>query len=202
MKAGRFASSSDIQRALTLLAERLDFADSPHVALLVGGGSALSMRGLLTRTTKDVDVIALVSEETDPPTLVRAEPLPGYLREAKDEVARDLGLPGDWINPGPTSLLDFGLPLGCLERSLRLEYGTRLVVYIIDRIDQIHLKLYAAVDQGGGLHLTDLLALQPSSDELFKAATWAMTHDPSPAFRESLRSLLTQMGFGDVAAKF
>lgn len=197
-----FAGSEDIERALTLLSEYLDFAETPPVALLVGGGSALSVRGFLTRTTKDIDVIALVGEDTDPQTLERADPFPVYLREAKNRVALDLGLLEDWINPGPTSLLDFGLPPGCVERSLRIQYGTRLVVYFIDRFDQIHLKLYAAVDQGGGRQLTDLIALRPSTGELLKAATWATTHDPSPGFRQGLRSLLTQMGFEDVAAKF
>ncbi len=144
-----FAGSEDIERALTLLAEYLEFADTPPVALLVGGGSALAMRGFLTRTTKDVDVIVLVSEGTNPRRLDKAEPIPDHLREARDKVALDLRLSENWINPGPTSLLDFGLPLGCLERSLRVQYGPRLVVYFIDRLDQIHLKLYAAVDQGG-----------------------------------------------------
>ncbi|MBM3470238.1 MAG: hypothetical protein FJX73_05535 [Armatimonadetes bacterium] len=148
-----------------------------------------------------MDVIALVIEDRDPRSLEKADPFPDYLTEAASKVALDLGLPRGWINPGPASLLDSGLPSGCPERSLRVRYGARLVVCFIDRFDQIHLKLYAAVDQGGGRHLTDLLSLQPSSGDLLKAATWAMTHDPSPGFREKLLSLLTQMGFEDVAAE-
>jgi len=197
----RFEGTEDITRALTLLAEYLDFARTPPLALLVVGGSALSMQGSPTRTTRDIDVIALVREETIPRTLGKADLFPAYLEEAKDKVAVDLGLPRDWINPGPTSLLDFGLPQGCLERALRVQYGPRLAVYFIDRFDQIHLKLYAAVDQGGGRHLTDLLAQQPSPEELQMAARWTITQDPSPGFRERLHSLLMQMGFEDAGPK-
>jgi len=196
-----FAGSEDIEGALVRLAEYLEFAEAPPVTLLVGGGSALAVRGFAKQTTKDVDVIALVREDRDPRAIEKADPFPDYLIEAANKVAMDLGLPGGWINPGPASLLDFGLPSGCLERSLRMQYGPRLAVCFIDRFDQIHLKLYAAVDQGGGRHLADLLSLQPSSGDLLKAATWTITHDPSPGFRGELLSLLTQMGFEDVAAE-
>lgn len=196
-----FAGSEDIEGALVRLAEYLEFAEAPPITLLVGGGSALAIRGFAKQITKDVDVIALVRENGDPRTLEKADPFPDQLTEAANKVAMDFGLPAGWINAGPASLLDFGLPSGCLERSLRMQYGARLVVCFIDRLDQIHLKLYAAVDQGGGRHLADLLSLQPSSGDLLKAAAWTMTHDPSPGFREELLSLLTQMGFEDVAAE-
>jgi hypothetical protein len=194
-----FANNLEIEGALTRLAEYLELAAAPHVAILVGGGGALAIMGLVSRTTKDIDVIAFVGGDADR-KLEKAQPLPDYLIEAKDKVAEDLGLPKDWINSGPTSLVDFGLPKGCLERSLRVEYGGRLTVYFIDRLDQIHLKIYAAVDSGGR-HLTDLIALKPSPEELVKAAGWAMTHDTSPGFRRLLIDLLTQMGEPDAAAK-
>ncbi len=192
-----------IERALRLLGERLEFADAPVTVLVVGGGAGLNILGLVFRTTKDVDVIGLVRGESDAATMVleKADPLPSYLAEAAARVARDLDLPPDWLNPGPTSLLDFGLPQGCLSRCTERDYGSRLRLLVISRFDQIHLKLYAAVDQGGGRHLTDLLALQPAPDELLLAARWAKTHDASPGFHQELVHLLTQMGYGDVARR-
>jgi hypothetical protein len=70
------------------------------------------------------------------------------------------------------------------------------------RYDQIHFKLYAAVDQGAGKHLDDLLALKPTSDELENAARWTMTHDVSEGFKQNLKSLLNYLGFKDVAERF
>ena len=68
-------------------------------------GSAL---GLVERTTKDVDIVALRSGED----LEGAEPLPEGLRAAGDLVARDFSLPAEWLNPGPTGLLEFGIDQG------------------------------------------------------------------------------------------
>jgi hypothetical protein len=194
---------SAIERALHLLGERLEFAGAPLTVLLVGGGAGLNLLGLVLRTTKDVDVIALVlgTSEASNPVLAKADPLPSYLAEASALVARDLSLPRDWLNPGPTSILDLGLPDGCLRRCVERTYGSRLRLLILSRFDQIHLKLYAAVDQGGGRHLTDLRALRPTSDELSAAARWTKTHDASPGFNQELVHLLTQMGYGDVARR-
>lgn len=77
-----------------------------HFSLMVVGGSALLVLGLISRATRDVDVIAILDGEK----LRSATPLPVALHEAARTVARDFGLPEDWLNPGPTSLLDFGSP--------------------------------------------------------------------------------------------
>jgi hypothetical protein len=78
-------------------------------------------------------------------------------------------------------------------------YGERLTVHFIGRLDQIHLKLYAAVDSGEGTHLDDLLSLKPDGAELESAARWAMTHDVSPGFRMILKDMLRQFGYESVA---
>lgn len=196
-------SELDVDRALRFLAERLEFLSAPVTLLLVAGGSALSALRLVIRTTKDVDIVALVNKAVHGEiTLQQASPLPAYLEEASAEVARSLGLSKDWLNAGPASLLDLGLPPGCLERCVFHEYGPRLGVYFVSRYDQIHFKLYAAADQGGGRHLTDLLALEPTHDELLDAARWARTHDPSLPFREALVSILSQMGHDELANLF
>lgn len=188
-----------IERALHLLGERLAFSNAPPTALLVVGGSALSISGLVVRTTKDIDVVALVTDASPGKgVLQKAKPLPDYLTAAAELVARDLELGLNWLNADPADLLDFGLPDGCLERSEPRDYGSHLRVYFIGRYDQIHLKLYAAVDQGGR-HLVDLVTLDPAPDELREAAHWARTHDPSIGFRESLVSLLTQLGYAELA---
>lgn len=83
------------------------------------------------------------------------------------------------------------------------EHLYHLTAWYIGRIDQIHFKLYAAVDCGPGpsRHLQDLLTLQPTAEELLAAAHWAMTHDVSPAFRELLGAMLKEMNHDAVAAQ-
>lgn len=184
-----------------ILGQRLEYLDAPRTTLLVGGGAALNLLGLVIRTTQDVDVIALVSLEGEGVKIEKAAPLPEYLREASEQVARDLGLPATWLNPGPTSLLDFGLPPGCLGRVVERSYGSRLRLLLLSRFDQIHLKLYAAVDQRGGRHVADLLELRPVADELLAAAQWAKTHDPSEGFHQELVGMLRQLGHAGLAER-
>ena len=70
-----------------------------------------------------------------------------------------------------------------------------LEIRLADRVDQIHLKLYASVDQGPeSKHVADLRALQPTREELLSAAGWARTHDPSEGFRAELDAALEAFG--------
>ncbi|MCW2933621.1 MAG: hypothetical protein JWM19_4583 [Actinomycetia bacterium] len=68
-----------------------------------------------------------------------------------------------------------------MSRVVTRSYGTTLVVHFASRFDQIHFKLFALVDQGGGRHEADLRALHPTRGELTAAARWSITQDPSPA---------------------
>jgi Nucleotidyltransferase of unknown function (DUF6036) len=182
----------DARRAdelLVALGEQLALRDERH-AIVVVGGSALIALGLVSRATRDIDVVAVLRDGD----LVSAEPLPAGLLDAVGVVARDFRLPSNWLNTGPASLLDFGLPDGFLQRTERRGYGDSLEVLFASRLDQIHFKLYAAVDQGAGRHLTDLQALTPSEDELIQAARWSETHDPSDGYREILLQVLAHLG--------
>lgn len=162
--------------------------------LVVIGGSALLALGLVERTTKDVDIVAVRSEAG----LDNADPLPPGLRAAGDLVARDFELQAEWLNPGPAGLLTFGLPEGFADRLERRDYGAGLVVHFSSRYDQIHFKLYAAVDQGPGKHEQDLRALAPTEAELIAAARWSRTQDPSAGYAQVLRDALKSFGVEDV----
>lgn len=174
------------------LGEQLAVQDA-QIELVVIGGSALLAIGLISRPTRDVDVVGLLTAEgiADP------RPLPEPVVVARARVARDFGLPEDWLNTGPADLLDFGLPDGLVERLDRRDYGPALSIHFASRFDQIHLKLYAMADQGPGRHEADLRALNPTHDELLTAARWTRTHDPSEGFREQLVAALFYLGIQD-----
>jgi len=187
-----------LNSALTALGEHLEVAGVGGLKLVVCGGSALQALGLIERTTRDVDVLALMTSEGG---LDSAEPLPTAVLDAAAIVARDLSLPADWINPGPTDLLREGLPPGLVDRLHRREFGPALTVCFIDRLDQIFLKTYATVDQGGGRHFADLLALKPGKAEMLEAARWTLRMDASTAFPSLVFDFLCKTGFEDVADK-
>jgi hypothetical protein len=177
-------------RLLSALGEQLQHAGHRY-RLVVVGGSALLALGLLARATKDVDVVAF---ESDGQMIAPPKPLPDGLIQARDRVSRDFGLPEEWLNTGPSSLLELGLPEGFEGRLERREYGAALTVWFASRLDQIHLKLYAVVDQGPGRHEADLRALGPTGEELVTAARWARSHDPSEGFRSVLVQVLADLG--------
>jgi hypothetical protein len=162
--------------------------------IVVIGGSALTALGLIKRPTKDVDLLAIANDGE----LRSAEPMPEALLTARARVARDFDLDENWLNSGPTDLLKWGLPDGFLPRVVTRRYGPALTVHFAGRLDQIHFKLYAMVDQAGGRHEADLRALDPSPEELIAAARWTVTQDPSPGYRMVLKEALSALGIEDV----
>lgn len=186
------ASKDAASRLLSALGEQLN-AEGQRYELVVIGGSGLLALGLIERSTRDVDLLALRSGDE----LGSAKPLPAALETARDRVARDFSLPADWLNSGPTDLLELGLPEGFVDRLERRDYGDSLTAYFASRYDQIHFKLYALVDQGPGKHGADLRALSPNEEELLAAARWSRSHDPSEGYAQVLRDVLTHMGVRD-----
>jgi hypothetical protein len=188
------ASQAQTHELLLALGEQLE-ALNDHIELVVIGGSALLAIGLITRSTRDVDVVGLWAEDG----IVDPRPLPESLLAAAARVSRDFGLPAGWLNSTPASLLDFGLPAGFLHRLEAHEYGPGLTVHFAGRVDQIHFKLYAMADQGAGKHESDLRSLEPTRAELLEAARWTRTHDPSEGFREQLVAALEYLGVQNAA---
>jgi hypothetical protein len=178
-----------LDRALETLGATLE-ARGRHYELVAIGGSALILVGRIGRATKDLDIVALLEDGN----LVPADPMPAALVEAGADVGRILGLAEDWLNPGPTELLRFGLPDGFLDRVETRRYGA-LTLHLAGRFDQICFKVYAAADQGmRSKHAADLRALQPTGEELLAAARWSTTHDPSGGYRQELLTLLAAFG--------
>ncbi|HWT94345.1 MAG TPA: DUF6036 family nucleotidyltransferase [Solirubrobacteraceae bacterium] len=187
-----YVNAQRLEAALNALGEQLALVGaSAH--LVVIGGSGLLAIGAVTRSTQDVDVVALAHHGR----LVSAEPLPMPVVEAAALVARDLDLDPTWLNPGPTSLLDLGLPDGFADRLGSRDYGRALRVSFASRLDQIHLKLYAAADRRAPRDFADLRQLAPTADELRAGARWARTHNMPGPFDDALADALAKFGVQD-----
>ena len=185
-----------LETALRAVGELLDARGLHYEVVLIGGGN-LILRGLVTRpTTKDLDLLGEWTADGVKPM----RPMPEPLRIAVVDVGRTYGLASDWVNLGPASLLDLGLPVGFFERLERHDYGG-LVAWLAGRFDMVCFKLYAAVDQGPwSRHLQDLRELGPDRDELLTAARWSVTHDPSPGYRSLLVVTLRHLGLENADA--
>ena len=168
-------------------------SEGEHAAVVVVGGTALIIQGFVARVTRGVDVIAI---SRDPPEQERKvieppEPLPESLLRAISRVARDYNLPVDWMNTTAGLQWKTGLPPGFEERINWEQFGG-LGLGLADRFDLIFLKLYSAADSGGpsSVHYQDLMALQPTKEELDLAAQWVRSQDPSAPFARILNQVL------------
>lgn len=180
-----FDGREQLEEALRTLGALLEHRGVAAELITVGGASLL-LQDLVERPTVDLDVVASI----DAAGLEPLQRLPPPIQQAVTEVATELSLPFDWLNVGPRELVRLGLPDGFETRLHARRYGT-LRLLLADRYDQIHLKLYAAVDQGpDSKHAQDLLLLNPDPEELTAAARWCQTHDPSDAFADQLRQAM------------
>jgi len=184
-----FDSAGSIRESLKKLGVLLDKRKLPEVTVLICGGAALNLSGLLTRTTADVDALGIAAGDT------ALAPLPVWLCECADEIAREKGLEQEWFNDAASVLQTVGLPDGILRRSSRMRFGRCLEVAIASRLDLIALKCFAALDpKSGERHLGDLVDLAPDADELAFAAKWLLDRPTSPQFRQALADLQSVLG--------
>lgn len=163
--------------------------------LVVVGGVAILVRGVRTRVTTDIDVIA--RGEVMPGgalRLVPPDPLPAAVQSAVGRVARDFGLAPDWLNTVVAKQWRQGVfapPPGLAEETIWYVLGG-LHIGIAGRRALIVLKLYAAVDTDPrSLHMQDLLALAPADSELSEAAEWVAAQDASPGFATMLEQAVS-----------
>jgi hypothetical protein len=171
--------SIPIERALVALGEQLA-AEGVEVRLVVVGGAALNLLGVVERTTRDVDVIAIATPIPGGMRLVPPVPMPPILARGIATVARDLQLAPNWMNVAVAGQWQTGLPSG-MDGRLSWRQFASLWVGLAGRRDLIAFKVYAAADQTGpdSRHMQDLLALAPTDAELRHAAEWIATQDPT-----------------------
>lgn len=171
--------SGDIENALRSVGELLAAAGESY-AIVILGGAALNLLGVVDRTTRDVDIVAFASRtgvRTESALEMPPKPFPEALANAIATVARDFGLDPGWLNTGPSLQMNAGLPTGFASRLEWRRFGA-LGVGIASRTDLITFKLFAAADSGPhSRHMHDLLRLRPTDEQLSTAAEWVKTQD-------------------------
>jgi hypothetical protein len=149
---------------------------------VVIGGAALNLLGVISRTTKDCDIL-------DPP-------LPALIADAARSFATEMrqrgeDLQDDWLNNGPASLVSV-LPPGWRERLQPAFSGTSIELRCLGREDLLRSKLFALCDRG--FDLGDCLALAPSADELRAILPWLEQQDGNPDWPAHVRTTLADLG--------
>ncbi len=161
-------SREEIEALLIRLGRKMALVDHSPLSLLVVGGADLILQHGISRTTRDVDVVAVLDQGE-----ITRNPLPEGFCHLVTETARDLNAQSDWVNHQAMPLLDLPLPEGIQLRAKRVDYGPCLTICFASRQDLISLKLYAACEgQKGRRHVQDLIALDATTSEISEALKW------------------------------
>lgn len=151
-------------------------AAGTSVSVVIVGGAALALRGWVPRSTHDVDVLALASGVGGTQVLIPPV-FPEELLDAVARVARDFDLSQDWFNAQVGAQWQTGLPENADQDLRWLRFGG-LRVGLAGRHTLIALKLHTAADSDpASKHTQDLLALDPTDQELEAARAWVVGQD-------------------------
>lgn len=144
---------------------------------VVIGGTALSIMDVISRKTKDVDLI-------DPE-------IPENIKKASIEFAKDNPeIDEDWLNNGPISIIK-NLPKNW-KSDLRVIFkGDALTLKTLSRINLLKTKLFAYCDRQ--LDESDCIALSPSENELTEAMTWVKEQDTNPDWPMHVEEMINEL---------
>ncbi len=148
---------------------------------VVVGGAALALLDVISRETRDCDVIH--------------PDLPEEIQQAAVDFSQRIKKQGndlqpDWLNNGPSSLVDL-LPDGWMKRVRPVFTGRALQLSTLGRDDLLKTKLFAYCDRGTDLE--DCLALNPTSDELTEALDWLKDQDAHPDWPRHVQASMEDM---------
>lgn len=194
-------SQQNLEQALRLLGNLLATRKDAAFWLVVCGGSALLAQEIISRSTEDVDILAMRDWDGG---VDRAYPMPEALKVAAAEVADELHLGGNWLN----SAASFHFPdLHLLPASFWQEletrdYGNYLKISFVARPGQIQLKLYAALNRAEPRDFEDLRNLAPDASETESSLRWIISSFPVLTHLHRLPDLLTYLGHADLIASF
>jgi len=151
--------------------------------IVICGGAALIALDVISRETKDVDVLK--------------PKIDSELKAAAAAVAKSLKLAENWLNNGPAILMK-ELPPDWESHCEVIFEGSNLVISSLGRRDLINSKLYAAADRISDVG--DLVALKPLNSELKNAREWVLQKDASGIWPkivdECLSEVRKRLGYG------
>lgn len=181
---------------LRALGTALEQQGAEPVDIVVCGGMALILQGIVDRRTRDIDALGLVVEENG--VLVLRKPFMGPdFQAAVERIGTVYGEGKHWLSFAARILHDTKLPDDLIERAEMRRYGTRLKVRLCSRYDMIHLKMWGAVNRGAR-DIEDLVEIRTTEAEAGAAAAWCLSEGCQ---RSTLLIVLERIGHGELAKR-
>lgn len=148
---------------------------------VVVGGAALGLLGIISRHTKDIDVL----EPELPQNILDLSMRFAEKRRSEGEI-----LVENWFNNGPASLKR-DLSKGWRDRLQLAFSGKALTIHTLGRLDLLRSKLFALCDRG--IDLPDCIALAPTEDEIKDIRPWLEQRDAHPHWPDHVRATLEDL---------
>ncbi len=145
------------------------------------GGTALGLLGVISRQTRDCDVLYPALSE---PIRWAAAAFAAMLR-AQGETLDD-----DWLNEGPAQVAA-SLPGNWQSRVQVVFRGRALTLRTLGRMDLLRTKIFALCDRA--IDLADCLALAPTSEELDEILKWIEPQDANPGWPAHTRDVISDL---------
>lgn len=189
-------NGKEAEEYLAALGSILEKESEEPVDIIVCGGMALILQGLIDRRTRDIDGMALVVMENGAYVLKKPV-MEKPIKDAIQRVAAVYGITNHWLSFQARTLLDDDLPEGIVERAEVRRYGEKLTVRLISRYDQVHFKLKAVVSREGP-DAGDIIEMGATEEEVTAAARWCLEIGYSSG---DVREALEMIGHGEVAER-
>lgn len=152
------------------------------------GGAALSILGIITRQTQDIDIL-------DP--LIPDEILAASKEFASQFNIEKTSLNENWLNHGPESLKNYLRP-GWKNRLRPLFTGKNIQLLTLGRIDLIGTKVLAYCDRE--FDFQDCIDLKITKVEMLEILDWVKAYDTNPNWPNHVDSqvkiLAERLGYG------
>lgn len=152
-----------------------------HFDAVVIGGAALNLLGVISRLTKDCDILF----PEIPQDIAKASQ--SFAREVREKGG---ALVDEWLNNGPASLQTQLLP-GWKNRLQTAFDGQAIRLRSLGREYLLCAKLFALCDRG--IDLLDCVALAPSRAELDKIVPWLEQQDANPQWPAHVRVTIANL---------
>ena len=148
---------------------------------VIVGGAALNLLGLITRPTRDCDVLHPA--------------LPAAIAAAARSFAaqmrgRGVDLEDAWLNDGPKSLVPL-LPADWASRLTTVFSGRAIELRSLGRPELLASKVFALCDRG--IDLQDCIAIAPSAAEPSTLLSWLEYQDTNPDWPAHVRSVVADL---------
>jgi len=145
------------------------------------GASSLILMDVITRDTKDCDVLYPA--------------IPEEIKQASVEFYRikkieKIDLAKDWFNNGPESMRDY-LPEGWKENLQTIFDGKALTIKTLDRVNLLRTKLLGLCDRGADLF--DCINMKPTEEEIDEATPWVKEYDGNPMWPKHVDIEITKL---------